>query len=189
MKGQDVYVVGGANSAGQAATHLSKYASRVTLLVRGHSLSTSMSDYLTKEIGAAENIEVRFNSRVIDGGGEGRLERLVLENTASGVTDTVAATALFVLIGAEPRTEWLPKEIERDREGFIVTGSDLLLGGRPPEGWSLVRSPLLMETSMPGVFAVGDIRAGSVKRIASAVGEGAIAIQSVHEHLMIARSR
>jgi thioredoxin reductase (NADPH) len=187
MKGQEVYVVGGANSAGQAAMHLSKYASRVTLLVRGRSLSTSMSDYLINEIEAAENIEVRFNTRVMNGGGEGKLERLVLNNSASGLTETVPAAALFVLIGAEPRTDWLPKEIERDRRGYVVTGPDLLRGGRPPQGWSLGRSPLPMETSMPGVFAVGDVRYGSVKRVASAVGAGAIAIQSVHEHFIKAK--
>jgi thioredoxin reductase (NADPH) len=187
MKGQEVYVVGGANSAGQAAIHLSKYASRVTLLVRSRSLSTSMSAYLIREIEAAENIEVRFNTRVIDGGGEGRLERLVLSNSASGLTDTVPAAALFVLVGAEPHTDWLPKEIERDRRGFIVTGPDLLRNGSVPEGWLLRRSPLLMETSMPGVFAVGDVRSGSVKRVASAVGAGAIAIQSVHEHFIEAK--
>jgi thioredoxin reductase (NADPH) len=184
MKGHEVYVVGGANSAGQAAIHLSKYASRVTHLLRGHSLSTSMSDYLIKEIGAAENIEVRFNTRVVDGGGEGRLEHLVLHNSASGLTDRVPAAALFVLIGADPHTDWLPKEIERDREGFIFTGPDLLRNGSVPEGWLLRRSPLLMETSMPGVFAAGDVRCGSVRRVASAVGAGAIAIQSVHEHLI-----
>jgi thioredoxin reductase (NADPH) len=187
MKGQEVYVVGGANSAGQAATHLSKYASRVTLLVRGRSLSTSMSDYLIKEIGAAENIEVRFNTRVVGGGGEGRLERLVLHDSASGLTDTVPAAALFVLIGAEPHTDWLPKDIERDKRGFIVTGPDLLRNGSAPEAWPLRRSPLLMETSMPGVFAVGDVRSGSVQRVASAVGAGAIAIQSVHEYFIKAK--
>ena len=187
MKGQEVYVVGGANSAGQAAIHLSKYASHVTLLVRGRSLTATMSDYLIKEIEAAENIEVRFTTRVIDGGGEGKLERLVLENIASGLTDTVPAAALFLLIGAEPRTDWLPDEIELDRQGYIVTGPDLLLNGGPPEGWPLTRSPLLMETSMPGVFAAGDIRSGSVKRVASAVGAGAIAIQSVHEHFIRAK--
>ncbi|MDQ3926028.1 MAG: FAD-dependent oxidoreductase, partial [Actinomycetota bacterium] len=121
MEGQEVYVVGGANSAGQAAMYLSKYASRVTLLVRGSKLTASMSDYLIKEIEAAENLDVRFNTQVVDGGGEGRLERLVLKNSASGLTETVPAAALFILIGAQPRTEWLPKEIERDRRGFIVT--------------------------------------------------------------------
>ena len=183
MKGQEVYVVGGANSAGQAAMHLSKYASHVTLLVRGYSLSTSMSDYLIKEIEAAQNIEVRFNTRVVGSSGEGRVERLVLKDFASGVTETVPAAALFVLIGAEPHTGWLPEEIERDERGYILTGQDLLgKDTRPTRGWPLGRLPLPMETSMPGVFAVGDVRYRSVKRVASAVGAGAIVIQSVHEH-------
>jgi thioredoxin reductase (NADPH) len=187
VEGQEAYVVGGANSAGQAAIHLSKYASRVTLLVRGRSLATSMSEYLIKEIEAANNIDVRFNTGVVDGSGEGRLEHLVLKDSASGLTETVPAAALFVLIGAEPRTEWLPEEIERDNRGFIVTGQDLLRSGRPPQKWPLERHPLLLETSMPGVFAAGDVRHRSVKRVASAVGEGSIAIQLVHEYFIKAR--
>jgi thioredoxin reductase (NADPH) len=187
MEGQEVYVIGGANSAGQAAMHLSRYASRVTMLVRGHSLTANMSDYLIQEIEAAQNIDVRCRSRVTDGGGEGRLEHLVLEDTASGHTETVPAAALFVLIGAEPRTGWLPEEIQRDKRGFVVTGQDLLQNGRPPQGWTLGRPPLHMETSMPGVFAAGDVRYGSVNRVASAVGAGAIAIQSVHEHFVKAK--
>jgi thioredoxin reductase (NADPH) len=181
---QEVYVVGGANSAGQAAMHLSKYASRVTLLVRGRSLASSMSKYLIKEIQAAQNVDVRFTTRVVDGGGEGRLEHLVLKNSASGFTEAVSAAALFVLIGAEPRTEWLSEEIERDNRGFIVTGQDLLSNGRTPQKWPLERPPLLLETSMPGVFAAGDVRHHSVKRVASAVGEGSIAIQMVHNYLV-----
>ena len=187
MEGQEVYVVGGANSAGQAAMHLSRYASRVTMLVRGDSLASSMSDYLIQEIEAAQNIDVRYHTRVADGGGEGRLEHLVLEDSASGLTETVPAAALFVLIGAEPRTGWLPEEIQRDKRGFVVTGQDLLGDGRSPQGWPLARPPLHTETSMPGVFAAGDVRYGSVKRVASAVGEGATAIQSVHEHLLKAK--
>jgi thioredoxin reductase (NADPH) len=187
MTGQEVYVVGGANSAGQAAVHLSEYASRVTLLVRGRSLATSMSDYLIKEIEATQNIRVRFGTRVVEGGGEGRLEHLGLEDLASGLTETVPAAALFVLIGAEPRTGWLPEEIVRDRRGYIITGPDLLQDGRPPRGWVLGRPPLPMETSIPGVFAAGDVRYGSVKRVASAVGAGAIAVQSIHEHLVKAK--
>ncbi|HSL01591.1 MAG TPA: FAD-dependent oxidoreductase [Rubrobacteraceae bacterium] len=186
MKGQEVYVVGGANSAGQAAMHLSKYASRVTLLVRGRSLSTSMSDYLIKEIDAAENVEVRFNTKVIGGGGRGKLEYISLEDS-TGDAETVPAAALFVLIGAEPHTGWLPEEIERDRRGYVLTGEDLLQDGRLPQGWPLERLPLPMETSMPGIFAVGDLRYRSVKRVASAVGAGAIAIQSVHEHFVKAK--
>jgi thioredoxin reductase (NADPH) len=183
MEGQEVYVVGGANSAGQAALHLSKYASRVTLVVRGSSLSASMSSYLIREIETAENIEVRQKTLIVGGGGEGRLERLVLKDSISGRTETVPAAALFVFIGAEPRTGWLPEEMERDEKGFIVTGQDLLLNGQPPQGWPLARPPLPLESSMPGMFAVGDVRHGSVKRVASAVGEGSIAIQLVHDYL------
>ena len=183
VKGREVYVVGGGNSAGQAATYLSNYASRVTLLVRGDSLAASMSDYLIREIEAAENVGVRFNTQVIDGGGEGRLERLVLKDSLSGLTETVPAAALFVLIGARPHTDWLPQEIERDEWGFILTGQDLLHDGRSPQGWHLEHPPLLLETSMPGVFAIGDVRHRSIKRVASAVGEGSVAIKLVHEYL------
>jgi thioredoxin reductase (NADPH) len=182
MKGQEVYVVGGGNSAGQAVIHLSKYARRVTLLVRG-SLASDMSQYLIKEIEAAENIQVRLNTQVIDGGGQGRLEHLVLEDLTSGLTETVPAAALFVLIGARPHTGWLPEEVVRDEKGYIFTDSDLLPDGLPPRGWPLECSPMLLETSVPGVFAAGDVRYGSVKRVASAVGEGSIAIQMVHKYL------
>jgi len=183
MKGQEVYVVGGGNSAGQAARHLSKHARRVTLLVRGESLVSGMSQYLIEEIEAAENIQIRVNTQVIDGGGQGRLEHLVLEDCATKRTETVPAAALFVLIGARPHTEWLPEEVMRDERGYIITGNDLLRNGVPPEGWPLERQPMLMETSVPGVFAAGDVRCGSAKRVASAVGEGSIAIQMVHKYL------
>jgi thioredoxin reductase (NADPH) len=163
--------------------HLSKYAERVTLLVRGDSLASSMSQYLIQVIEAAENIQVRWNTQVIDGGGQGRLEHLVVEDRASGRTETVPAAALFVLIGASPHTWWLPEEVARDEKGYIITGSDLLRDGLPPKGWPLERSPMLLETSVPGVFAAGDVRYGSVKRVASAVGEGSIAIQMVHRLL------
>jgi thioredoxin reductase (NADPH) len=183
LQGQEVYVAGAGNSAGQAAMHLSKYASQVTLLTRGNSLAASMSEYLIKEIEASENIEVRFNTQAIDGGGEGRLEHLVLEDSTSGLTEIVPAAALFVLIGAEPHTSWLPEEIQRDEKGYVVTGKDLSRYGRPRRGWHVERVPLLLETSMSGVFAVGDARHASVKRVASAVGEGSIAVQMVHEYL------
>lgn len=183
MQKEEVYVVGAGNSAGQAAMHLSKYASRVTLLVRGPSLAASMSRYLINEIEAAENIEVRTNTRVVDGSGAGRLEYLVLEDSLLVHTETVPAAGLFVLIGAKPHTGWLPEEIERDEAGFIFTGRDLPSYGRPRHGWHLGRLPQPLETSMPGVFAIGDVRHGSVKRVASAVGEGSIAIQNVHEYL------
>jgi thioredoxin reductase (NADPH) len=181
VEGQEVHVVGAGNSAGQAAMHLSRYASRVTLLARGDTLATSMSEYLIRELEAAENVEVRLNTRVVDGGGRGRLESLVLENSISGTTETFRSAALFVLIGARPHTGWLPDEVERDAGGYVVTGPDLARGGLG--AWPLERSPLMFETSMPGVFAAGDVRYGSVKRVASAVGAGAIAIQSIHEYL------
>jgi thioredoxin reductase (NADPH) len=181
MTDREVYVVGAGNSAGQAAVHLSKYAARVTLLVRGDSLARSMSEYLITAIEGAENIEIRLNTRVVDGGGEGRLERLVLEDCPTGLSETVPAAGLFVLIGAQPHTGWLPEEIERDEGGYVVTGPDLARDA--PGAWPLERAPLMFETSMPGVFAAGDARYGSVKRVASAVGAGAIAVQSVHEYL------
>ncbi|MFL6057952.1 MAG: FAD-dependent oxidoreductase [Rubrobacteraceae bacterium] len=181
---REVHVVGGGNSAGQAAMHLSRYASKVMLLVRGASLAASMSEYLITEIEAAENIEVRFNTRVVDGKGEGRLEHLVLEDSASGTVDTVSSAAVFVLIGGQPRTEWLSEDIVRDRGGYIVTGQDLLLRDwRTPAVWIQERPPMLLETSVPGIFAAGDVRHGSVKRVASAVGEGSIAIPLIHRYL------
>ena len=183
LQGQEVYVVGGANSAGRAAMHLSKYASRVTLLVRGGSLEAGMSDYLINEIQVTDNVRVLLNTRLVGGGGEGRLERLTFEDSASGRIETVAAAALFALIGAEPRTEWLPEDVERDEKGYVITGMDLLHGGQPPEGWPLTRAPLILETSVPGVFAVGDVRDGSTKRVTSAVGEGSIVIRLVHGYL------
>jgi thioredoxin reductase (NADPH) len=182
-KEREVHVVGGGNSAGQAVMYLSKYASKVTLLVRGDSLAASMSEYLIKEIAAAENVEVRLNTRVIDGGGAGRLEHLVLHGSTSGSAESTPSAALFVLIGTEPHTDWLPEEIACDRAGYIVTGPDLSRDGRLPEEWPLERQPMLLETSMPGVFAAGDARHGSVKRVASAVGEGSIAVPLIHKYL------
>jgi thioredoxin reductase (NADPH) len=183
MKGLEVFVVGGANSAGQAAVHLARYAARVTLLLRGRSLTESMSEYLIREIESAPNITVRRRVAVTDGAGQGRLESLTVTDLDSGAAQTVAAMALFVMIGAEPRTQWLPEAVRRDESGFVLTGSDLLTGGRPDETWPLRRLPMFLESSLPGVFAVGDVRHGSVKRVASAVGEGSIAIRLVHDHL------
>jgi thioredoxin reductase (NADPH) len=183
VQGGEVFVVGGANSAGQAAVHLAKYAAQVTLLVRGRSLADSMSEYLLREIDAAPNIAVRCRVAVTGGAGQNRLESLTLTDLESGVAETVGAGALFVLIGAEPRTQWLPDTVRRDQSGFVLTGTDLLEDGRPDGGWPLRRLPMFLESSLPGVFAVGDVRYGSVKRVASAVGEGSIAIRLVHDYL------
>jgi thioredoxin reductase (NADPH) len=181
MTGQHVFVAGAGNSAGQAAVHLAKYAARVTMLVRGSSLAASMSDYLVKQIAATENTEVRLHTQIVDGGGRQRLEQLVLQDSLLGEMHTVPATALFVLIGAQPRTTWLPASILRDRHGFILAGADL--AGAARDGIHRQRPPLLLETSVPGIFAAGDVRHGSVKRVAAAVGEGGMAIQSVHQYL------
>ncbi len=183
MKDSEVYVVGGANSAGQAAVHLARYAARVTVLVRGRSLADSMSEYLVREIESAPNIVVRHGVAVTGGAGQSRLESLALTDLESGAAETVEAAALFVLIGAEPRTQWLPDAVRRDQSGFVVTGTDLLDGAQPSVQWPLRRPPMFLESSLPGVFAVGDVRHGSVKRVASAVGEGSIAIRLVHDHL------
>jgi thioredoxin reductase (NADPH) len=180
VEGEDVFVVGAGNSAGQAALHLARHAASVTLLVRGPELSQRMADYLVREIEAGPNLAVRLRTRVVDGLGDRRLEGLRLET--GGGTEEVAAAALFVMIGGEPRTEWLAG-VERDDRGYVLTGHDLLGDGRPPPGWPHARPPLLLETSVPGVFAAGDVRHRSVKRVASAVGEGAVAVQLVHQYL------
>jgi thioredoxin reductase (NADPH) len=180
---QDVYVVGGANSAGQAAVYLSRHARRVTLLVRADGLERSMSHYLIRQIRDSANIEVRTNTMLIGATGAEHLERLRLCDTASGKLEEVPAGFLFVFIGAAPCTEWLDGTVERDRQGFVVTGPDLLVGGERPRGWPLDRDPYYLEGSVPGVFAAGDARSNSVKRVASAVGEGAMAIQLVHRYL------
>ena len=182
MAGRDVFVVGAGNSAGQAAIHLAKYASSVTMVVRGPGLSRTMSEYLITEISNTPNIGVRPDTEVIDGAGRSTLETLMLRDKAAGTTQ-VTASALFLMIGAEPHTDWLESSVERDDGGFILTGRDLYRAGQPPAGWPLERPPLLLETSMPGVLAVGDVRHRSMKRVASAVGEGATAIQLVHEYL------
>jgi thioredoxin reductase (NADPH) len=184
MRGRKVFVVGGGNSAGQAAMHLAKRAKQVSVLVRGDSLAESMSDYLIREIAAAPNIDVRYNVQVAGGAGTNRLESLVLEDRPTQDRQSVPADALFVLIGSQPRTEWLGDGIARDRWGFILTGSERLdaRDGGPPQ-WHADRPPLLHETSLPGVFAAGDVRRGSVKRVASAVGDGAITIPLVHRYL------
>ena len=177
MAGEEVYVVGGANSAGQAALHLARFAARVTLLVRGDSLAAGMSDYLKTQLQATPNVEVRLHTRVVDGHGEARLQALTLEDVGTGQRERVKVTAVFVLIGAEPHTDWLRDVLQLDERGFILTGRDL-------PAWSLPRAPLPFDTSLPGVFAVGDVRYGSVKRVAGAAGEGAVAVGSVHQYLL-----
>jgi thioredoxin reductase (NADPH) len=177
MAGEEVYVVGGANSAGQAALHLARFAARVTLLVRGDSLAAGMSDYLITQLQATPNVEVRLHTRVVDGHGEARLEALTVEDVGTGQRERAKVTAIFVLIGAEPHTDWLRDVLQLDERGFILTGRDL-------PAWSLPRAPLPFDTSLPGVFAVGDVRYGSVKRVAGAAGEGAAAVGSVHQYLL-----
>jgi thioredoxin reductase (NADPH) len=185
MEGQQVYVVGAGNSAGQAAVHLAEHAARVTMLVRGDGLAATMSDYLVRTIEVLDNIDVQVRTSVVDGDGAARLEELVLLDSDSGQTRRVPAAALFVLIGARPRTDWLPETIQRDEHGFVLTGSDV----RPAGTAVPAPPPRLLESSMPGVFAAGDVRHGSVKRVASAVGEGGISIRSVHQHLADLRAR
>jgi thioredoxin reductase (NADPH) len=176
LTGRDVYVVGGGNSAGQAALHLARYAGRVTIVARARSLEAGMSHYLVQAVESAPNVDVRTGTEVIGGGGEGHLERLVLRERAGAEAETVRADALFVLIGARPQTDWLPADIERDEHGFLLTGDDV-----SADVWPLERRPLSLETSMPGVLAAGDVRHASIKRVAAAVGEGSIAVQLVHK--------
>jgi thioredoxin reductase (NADPH) len=188
LAGQDVFVIGAGNSAGQAALHLARYARTVTMVVRGPGLGVTMSDYLVSVIAETGNIRVLVRTEVVDGAGVGGLSSVTLLDRASGERREVPAAALFVLIGAEPRTDWLAGSVARDDRGFVLTGRDLLRGQGSsmlalPDGWPLRRPPLLLETSIPGVFAAGDVRHRSVKRVAAAAGEGATAIQLVHEYL------
>ena len=179
--GQDIYVVGGANSAGQAAVYLARFAKSVTILVRGPSLEKSMSYYLIRQIADIPNITVRTCTEVTGAGGEGHLERLTLRDTATGAAETVDAQMLFLFIGAAPLTDWLTDVVIRDARGFVVAGPDLGMD-RPPR-WDLERMPYHLETSVPGVFVAGDARSESAKRVASAVGEGALAVMLVHRYL------
>ncbi|MFJ9245578.1 FAD-dependent oxidoreductase [Streptomyces sp. NPDC101776] len=182
-QGHDVYIVGGANSAGQAAMYLAKGAKSVTLLVRGSSLAASMSYYLIQQINDAENISVRTGTVVDAAHGSDHLEQLTLRDTESGTTELVDAQWMFVFIGAAPLTDWLDGAVLRDERGFILAGPDLAPDGKPPAGWELDRSPYHLETNIPGVFVAGDARAESAKRVASAVGEGAMAVMLVHRYL------
>lgn len=178
VAGENVYVIGGANSAGQAAVHLAKFAGQVTLLVRSGSLAAGMSDYLITQLKATPNVTVRLRTQIIDGHGDTRLQALTLEDLDTKRQERVRTPAVFIMIGAQPRTGWLRPVLALDDHGFILTGSDL------PQGtWPLARAPLPFETSLPGVLAAGDIRYGSVKRVAAAVGEGSVAVGSVHQYL------
>lgn len=181
MGGLDVYVVGAGNSAGQAAAHLASAGARVSVVVRGASLASSMSDYLVRELEASPRISVRFGTEVVGAGTDGRLDHLVLRQGADGPTTTERADALFIFIGARPHTEWLEGTVAVDRDGFLLTGPDLVV--QQPSRWPLERPPSWLETSMPGVFAAGDIRHGSVKRVAAAVGEGSTAAMLVRQLL------
>ena len=182
-KDEDVYIIGGANSAGQAAMYFSKYARRVVMLVRGASLSSTMSQYLIDQIKETPNIQVETRTQVVEVHGDDRLEAISIHCGESGETGRVPANSLYVFIGAEPNTEWLEGVVERDERGFILTGTALLRDGKRPRGWPLDRDPYWTETSVPGIFAAGDVRHGSVKRVASGVGEGAVAVQFVHQYL------
>jgi len=182
-KGETVYIVGGANSAGQAAMFFSRYAGRVTMLVRGTSLAQTMSQYLIDQIKETPNIQVATESSVVEVHGDKRLEEISILCSKTGCVERVPATGLFIFIGAQPRTDWLGDQVERDDHGFILAGSQLLRDGKRPRGWTLDRDPFLLETNIPGVLVVGDVRQGSVKRVASAVGQGSIAVQFVHQYL------
>jgi thioredoxin reductase (NADPH) len=181
VRGQDVYLLGGGNSAGQAAMHLARFARSVTMLVLEESIDENMSQYLLDRIGATSNIQVRSCCTVVTAGGEDRLESLSIRNVVTGDTETVAATSLFVFIGAAPETDWVGDGVERDDNGFILTGNAALEASG--EAWSLDRKPFPLETSVAGIFAAGDVRADSVKRIGAAVGDGASAVQYIHQWL------
>jgi len=182
-KGETVYVVGGANSAGQAAMNFARYAKRVVILVRGESLASTMSQYLIDQIKETPNIELWARATVAEAHGETHLEEISVLCTDTDKIERVAANSMFIFIGALPRTDWLAGMVERDERGFILTGPDLMHDGQRPKGWTLDRDPFLLETNVPGLFAVGDVRHGSVKRVASGVGEGSVAVQFIHQYL------
>jgi len=182
-KGEIVYVVGGANSAGQAAMNFAKYAERVIMLVRGDSLASTMSQYLIDQIKETPNIQVWAHASVAEAHGEKHLEEVSVVCSDTSKTERVPANAMFIFIGALPRTDWLASVVERDDRGFLLTGPDLMRNGQRPRGWTLDRDPFLLETNVPGIFAVGDVRHGSVKRVASGVGEGSVAVQFIHQYL------
>jgi thioredoxin reductase (NADPH) len=181
--GQHMFVVGGANSAGQGAMHFSRYASTVSILVRASSLELGMSQYLVDQIAATPNIEVLTRSEVLSVQGRGRLETITYKNDDTGAVSTKQAGALFIFIGAVPHTSFINGVVEQNNAGFILTGQDLIVDGKKPKGWTKRRDPFLLETSVPGIFAAGDVRANSTKRVANAVGEGSICVRFVHQYL------
>jgi thioredoxin reductase (NADPH) len=189
VAGEHVFVIGGGNSAGQAALHVARQAAKATILIRGPSLAETMSQYLIGAIDATENVEVRTKVEVADGGGDGRLQWLALRDRDGGAIERVPAAAVLVLIGSTPHTDWLPETIARDRWGFVVTGADVQTDPAAAARWPLERLPLMYETTAPGVFAVGDVRHRSVKRVASGVGEGSVAVSQVHEYLSLQAAR
>ncbi|MDQ3395001.1 MAG: FAD-dependent oxidoreductase [Bacteroidota bacterium] len=182
-EGQDVFLIGGGNSAGQAAMYLSQFAKTVRILIIEESLKNTMSQYLIEQIEGVQNIEVHATTEIKEAIGEKNLKKVKVENNSTGEINEYDATAVFIYIGAEPKSEWLPKSIMRDEKGFILTGADVFIDEKLPDNWKLKRPPGLLETSVPGIFAAGDIRSGSVKRVASAVGEGAMSITFVHQYL------
>jgi thioredoxin reductase (NADPH) len=182
-KGETIYVVGGANSAGQAAMNFARYAERVVILVRGDSLSSTMSQYLIDQVKEMPNIQVWAHATLAEAHGETHLEEISVLCSDTSKLERVPASAMFIFIGALPRTDWLGDLVERDERGFLLTGPDLIRDGERPRGWALDRDPFLLETNVPGLFAVGDVRHGSVKRVASGVGEGSVAVQFIHQYL------
>jgi thioredoxin reductase (NADPH) len=182
-KDETVYVIGGANSAGQAAMNFARYAKRVMILVRGDSLASTMSQYLIDQIKQTPNIELWAHASVAEAHGETHLEEISVLCSDTDTIERVPASSMFIFIGALPRTDWLAGMVERDERGFILTGPDLIRDGQRPKGWTLDRDPFLLETNVPGLFAVGDVRHGSVKRVASGVGEGSVAVQFIHQYL------
>ena len=182
-KDEDVFVIGGANSAGQAALYFSRYARRVVMLVRGASLAASMSQYLIDQLKETKNVQIEFNSSVVEAHGENHLEAISVHCSTTNEINRISANSMFIMIGAAPNTTWLADVVERDERGFILSGPDLLRDGKRPKGWQLDRDPGLLETNVPGIFVVGDVRHGSVKRVASGVGEGSVAISFVHRYL------